>query len=143
MIIKQLSIFVENSTGKLSEIADILADNNINLHALTLADTENFGVLRLITDEPERTKAVLKSSGISATLTDVLAVEIKDEAGGLASLIKLIDHEHLNIEYLYTFVEKTQNRAISIIRIEKIVTAIETLVTHGWKVLKAEDVINL
>lgn len=102
MIIKQLSVFVENKEGKMLAITRILKDNGINIRTLSLADTTEFGVLRLIVSDAEKAKAVLKEAGFTASLTDVLAINSTDRIGFLHDMLELLDGRNTSIEYMYT-----------------------------------------
>lgn len=143
MLIKQISIFIENKPGKLSEVADILAMENINIHSLSLADTADFGILRLIVNDPESAMELLKCAGVTVAITQVLAVEVPDEAGGMAGVMKIMDNQHISLEYMYGFVERTRDRAVLIMRFEQPAEAIDILTKNGWNILKAEEVISL
>lgn len=101
-IIKQLSIFVENKKGELSDITTLLATNNISIHSINLSDASDFGILRLIVDDNEKAKTVLEKDGFSSRFTDVFAVEISDHVGSFNSVIKALAKENINIEYTYT-----------------------------------------
>ncbi|WP_324170638.1 ACT domain-containing protein [Sulfurimonas sp.] len=126
-IIKQLSIFVENKKGELSDITTLLATNNISIHSINLSDASDFGILRLIVDDNEKAKAVLEKDGFSSRFTDVFAVEISDHVGSFNSVIKALAKENINIEYTYTLsnakigafifkvIDKELNKAITIL----------------------------
>ena len=102
MYLKQLTVFLENREGRLDSVTDILAKNNINIVCLSLADTSEYGVLRMIVSDPDKAKAVLKEAGCLARLTDVLAISMEQKAGSLNRLTKIITSEGINIEYMYT-----------------------------------------
>ncbi|HOJ64351.1 MAG TPA: ACT domain-containing protein [Spirochaetota bacterium] len=118
MNIKQISIFLENKKGRLAEVTKYLADNNINIRALSLADTKDFGVLRLIVDDYEKCLKVLKEKEFIAQVTDVIAIEIEDRPGGLYKVLKVIEDNNINIEYMYATVEKNKDSAIVIFRVD-------------------------
>jgi len=143
MIIKQLSIFLENKTGRVCDIATILGENNINIRALSLADTSDFGIMRLIVDKPDAALKKLKESGFSVAITSVAAIEIPDVPGGLASVMKTIDDGGFNIEYMYAFVEKSHDNAILIMRFEDVENVVGKLREKGVKVLKEKEVLSL
>ena len=143
MIIKQLSIFLENKTGRVCDIATILGENNINIRALSLADTSDFGIMRLIVDKPDAALAKLKANGFSVAITSVAAIEIPDLPGGLASVMKTIDDGGFNIEYMYAFVEKSHDNAILIMRFEDVENVVGKLLEKGVKVLKEREVLSL
>ena len=116
MFIKQLSIFVENKHGRLENIISSFADNGINIRALSIADTTDFGVLRVIVDDVDKAKSVLKEIGIISKTTDVLAVYIDDRAGGLAEVLKDISEAGISIEYMYAFLSKTEGKALMVLK---------------------------
>ncbi len=127
MKVEQIAIFLENKSGRLSEITGVLADNNINIRSLSLADTADFGILRLIVDKVSDAERVLKEGGFTVGKTDVIAVEVPDRVGGLASVLKVIEKANLNVEYMYAFVNKSGENAVMIFRFEEIDEALETL----------------
>ena len=102
MYLKQLTVFLENREGRLDSVTDILANNNINIVCLSLADTSEYGVIRMIVSDPDKAKAVLKEAGCLARLTDVLAVSMEQKAGSLNRLTKIMTENKINIEYMYT-----------------------------------------
>ncbi len=102
MYLKQLTVFLENREGRLDNVTDILAKNNINIVCLSLADTSEYGVIRMIVSDPEKAKAILKEAGCLARLTDVLAISMEQKAGSLNRLTKIITEQGINIEYMYT-----------------------------------------
>ena len=143
MIIKQLSIFLENKTGRVCDIAAILGENTINIRALSLADTSDFGIMRLIVDKPDDALKKLKENGFSVAITSVAAIEIPDVPGGLASVMKTIDDGGFNIEYMYAFVEKSHDNAILIMRFDDVENVVGKLREKGVKVLKEKEVLSL
>lgn len=118
MKVEQLSIFLENRPGRLAEVTAVLAEQNINLRALALADTLEFGVLRLITDRPEDARKALNAKGFSAQVTDVLAVEVPDKPGGLHQILKAFSDAGVNVEYMYAFVGQMGHGAVVIFRLD-------------------------
>lgn len=143
MIVKQLSIFMENRAGRLAEIARLLGDAGINIRALSLADTSDFGILRLIVNDVEKAQSVLRKANLTVSLTDVIAVEIPDRPGGLASVLEPLREAGLNVEYMYAFVEKATDKAVVIFRFEDISAAIAALQRAGISILPAETVYKL
>ncbi len=109
-MIEQVSVFLENKSGRLAELTRTLGDAGINMHALMVADTSEFGVARVICDAPERAKALLDEAGFGASIAKVLAVEVPDRPGGLADLLETLDAQGLNVEYAYCFVEPVRRR---------------------------------
>ncbi len=141
MKIVQLSVFIENKEGRLADIIGVLADANINIRALSLADTADFGVLRMIVDTPAAAIEALKKKSIMVKTTDIIAVEVEDKPGGLEKVLKVFKNEGINIEYMYAFVEKNNSNAVLVFRVENPDAALGKL--NGVKVLKAEDVYNI
>ncbi|UQZ90465.1 amino acid-binding protein [Deltaproteobacteria bacterium Smac51] len=123
---EQLSIFLENKPGRLAEVAEALARTKINIRALSLADTDDFGVLRLIADRPEEAKAALREDGFSAQVSEVLAVEVPDHPGGLGRILSAFDKAGVNVEYMYACVSRPrQDVAIMIFRLDDLAKALE------------------
>ncbi|MDH7481323.1 MAG: ACT domain-containing protein [Armatimonadota bacterium] len=143
MKVKQLSIFLENQSGRLAEVAGALGSEGINIRALSLADTSGFGILRLIVNDIAKARKVLQDKGFIVKETDVIAVEVPDCPGGLASVLNALAAEKINIEYMYAFVEKSSKDAIVIFRIENIDEGIRALLSKGINVLTAEQVYAL
>lgn len=142
MIIKQLSIFLENKSGRICEIAELLGNAGINIRALSLADAADFGVMRVITDRLDEALRCLKDNQIATSLTSVVAVEIPDRPGGLAQAMKVLAASGLNVEYMYSIPEKKHDNAIMIMRIENIEAAVNSLRENGLKILQQDDVLN-
>lgn len=143
MKVKQISVFLENKSGRLSTLTRTLADNKINIRALSIADTTDFGILRLIVDKPEDAYHSLKKAGFTVSETEVIAVEIPDTPGGLADVMDKLASAGINIEYLYAFVTKTVDHAHVIFRVEQLDKAIETLLKAGIGVVKGEQLYTL
>ena len=138
MNIKQVSVFLENKKGRLAEVTALLAKQGVNIRALSLADTADFGVLRLIVSDSVKCFNVLKKNDFVAQMTDVIAVEIDDQPGGLNRVLAVFDKSDINIEYMYAFVEKKADKAIVIFRIDKIQLAARTLEQNNISVLSAD-----
>ena len=132
MIIKQISLFMENSTGRLAGATDLLAEAKINLRAISIADTTEFGILRLIADQPEKAVKLLKEAGFAARETDVIAVEIADEPGSLARIMALFRDEGVGIEYLYASLEHRAGKAVIVMKVDNTVAALALLEKHGF-----------
>ncbi len=143
MKVKQLSIFMENRAGRLAEIMRLLGNAQINIRALSLADTSDFGILRLIVNKVDKAVEVLKKSGHTVSLTDVIAVEVPDNPGGLAGVLESLRDGGVNVEYMYAFVEKTTDKAVVIFRFENPDAAVQVLKKAGISTLKAETVYTL
>jgi hypothetical protein len=137
-MIQQLSVFLENSTGRLGELTRALGDASINMHALMVADTEQFGVVRIIADSPHRAKQILDGMGFSATLTPVVAVEVPDKPGGLADVLDALGARRINIEYAYCFVEPLGQGAVDVFKIDA-PNAESVLADAGFRVLLETD----
>lgn len=116
MFIKQLSIFVENKFGRLEAIVDCLSENGINLRALSLADTETYGVLRVIVDDADKAKKVLGEIGVISKVTDVVAVYLDDRSGGLASVLSILKDEEVSVEYMYAFLGRKEGKALMVVK---------------------------
>ena len=143
MKVKQLSIFMENRAGRMAEIARQLGEARINIRALSLADTSDFGILRLIVNDVDKAMKILKDSGHTVSLTEVVAVEVPDSPGGLASVLEPLRAGGVNVEYMYAFVEKATDKAVVIFRFEDIDAAVKVLAKAKISVLPAETVYAL
>ncbi len=143
MKVEQISIFLENKSGRLSEVADILARNNIDIRALSLADTADFGILRLIVNDLERTKQLLKTNSFTVGSNEVVAVEVLDRPGGLAGILGTLQGKSINVEYMYAFSQKSGGNAVLIFRFDETEKAIEVLQKSGIRILKREEVLAM
>jgi hypothetical protein len=143
MRVEQIAVFLENKSGRLAEITSIIAEEGINIRALSVADTADFGILRLIVDDVEKAKAALKSKGFTVGITNVLAVEVPDTVGGLAKVLKSIEAAGLNVEYMYAFVNKSGENAVLIFRFEDMTKAIDSLMSAGYTLLTGAQICAL
>lgn len=143
MRVEQIAVFLENKSGRLAEITAVLAENSINIRALSVADTADFGILRLIVDKVELAEKVLRANGFTVGKTNVIAVEVPDRTGGLATVLKSINEASLNVEYMYAFVNKTGENAVLIFRFEDMDRAIESLLKDGFTILTSQEIYNL
>lgn len=143
MRVEQLAVFLENKSGRLAEISSILAEENVNIRALSVADTADFGILRLIVDNVGAAEQALKKNGFTVGKTNVIAVEVPDKAGGLASVLKTIEIKDLNVEYMYAFVNKSGENAVLIFRFDEMDRAISELQKADFTILTGEQVCNL
>lgn len=143
MKVEQIAVFLENKSGRLAEITAKLAEENINIRALSVADTADFGILRLIVDDVEKAKTTLKANGFTVGITNVVAVEVADKTGGLATVLKTIEEEKLNVEYMYAFVNKSGENAVLIFRFDETDKAIEALQRTGYKILSGKEICAL
>ena len=132
MIIKQISIFMENTTGRLAEVTALLADAGINLRAISIADTTDFGILRMVADQPDAAVQLLKDKGFAARETDVIGVEVADRPGELARIMALFRDEDVGIEYLYASLEHTVAKAVIVIKVADIDAGMAMLEKHGF-----------
>jgi hypothetical protein len=138
MKVEQISIFIENKSGRLAEVTSILGNAGVNIRALSLADTSDFGILRLIVNDRDKAMAVLKERDFTVSRTEVVAVEVPDKPGGLASILKSLDNEKINVEYMYAFVERCGDNAVIIFRFDETEKAIATLSAKGLNILEGE-----
>jgi hypothetical protein len=143
MKVDQLSIFLENRSGRLAEVTEILQDNQINIRALSLADTSDFGILRLIVSDFEKAKSALKERGFTVGKTNVVAVEVRDQPGGLNDLLTMLQGRDINVEYMYAFVQQSGANAVIIFRFDRTDQAIEVLTEKGVQILCGDDLYNL
>lgn len=143
MKIKQLSVFLENKRGRLYEALKALADEHINIRALSIADTSEFGILRMIVTNPEKAKETLEKNEFTVKLTNVTAIAVKDKPGGLAEILKYLYDANINIEYIYAFVEKSGEKAVVVLRTENLDKTISILQENDIKLLSWDDVLAL
>jgi hypothetical protein len=142
MFVKQLSLFMENRSGRLAAACRALADVNVNILALSLADTADFGILRLIVNDPDAAFAALKKAGFTVVTNDVLAVEVADKPGGLATLLDVLEKSGVNVEYMYAFSSVMTKRAALIFRFEDNAAAVKCLQAAGIGVMNRIDVLG-
>lgn len=143
MNINQISVFLENKSGRLAAVTELLSKNNVNIRALSIADTSDFGILRLIVDQPQLAFNSLKSEGFSVSMTEVVGVEMPDKPGGLAGVLEVLNSNGFNIEYLYAFIGRGDNGALVICRVERAEEAVECLKKNGINVLTGEKLYQL
>lgn len=141
MTIRQLSVFVENKQGSLSSIAEVLAEAGIDIRAITIADTTDFGILRLIVKNPEEAKRVLQEKNFVVTINQVVGVEVPDKVGGLARLLRVLDDAHINIEYMYDFLSLKEEKVFLIIRVESNARTVELLEKNGFRCIQDSDIV--
>lgn len=132
MTVKQISVFLENTPGKMAEFTDVLYENGIDMRALSLAEAEDFGIVRLIVDDVYKTSTVLKDAGFIFSITKVIAVELPDEPGALSKVLKVLGDNCVNVEYMYAFLTRKQGTAYMIFRVENNERAIEVLNANGF-----------
>ena len=143
MTIEQLSVFVENKPGKLLEALETLADAEVDMRALSLADTSDFGILRIIVDKPDKALDILSDAGFLVKSNEVLAVVIGDRPGGLASVVRLLAEADVNIEYTYAFVAHSKDNAYVILRVDDNDAAVKVLTKNDVKLLTAKEMYNM
>ncbi len=143
MKIKQLSIFLENKRGRLYEALSALAKEGINIRALSIADTSEFGILRLIVTDPEKAKEILENNEFTVKIANVIAMAVADKPGGLAEALKYLYDANINIEYIYAFVEKSGEKAVVVLRTENLDKTISLLQQKDIKLLSWDDVLAL
>ncbi len=143
MKVEQLSIFIENKSGRLAEITRILGETGVNIRALSLADTSDFGILRLIVNDCAKANAVLKEAGFTVSMTEVVAVEVPDRPGGLSAILQALDREVINVEYMYAFVERCGGNAVIIFRFDETDSAIAALKAHNFSMLEGSRLYNM
>ncbi len=140
MKLKQISIFLENKEGRLKKAINILSQSNINIRALSIADTSEFGILRLIVHDSEKAQKKLEEKKFVVKVNEVIAVEVPDQPGGLDSILEILYDSKINVEYLYAFVEKNEDKAIVVIKTENIDDGINALENKNIRLMSSEDV---
>ena len=143
MAVKQLSVFVENRPGRLSAVTRLFGDNGIDIRAMSIADTKDFGILRLIVNDPEKALGLLKESDYPVTITNVIAIGVQDAPVGLAGAMETLYENNISLEYMYAFVSKTENTAYVVFRVENNEKAAEALEEKGYKILTAEEIYDM
>ena len=143
MRVRQVSIFLENKSGRLYEVCKCLAEAGVNIRALSIAETADYGVLRLIVNDPDAALRAVSGGGFTVSETEVIAVEVPDEPGGLAGVLAPLHEANVNIEYIYSFVEKSGSSAIVVFRVEQLDEAIRALQGGGFTVMREEDVYRI
>jgi hypothetical protein len=143
MKVEQISVFLENKAGRLAEVTRVLGEAGINIRALSLADTTDFGILRLIVDQYERARQVLKEKGFTVGKTEVVAVEVPDVPGGLSRVLRILAQAQINVEYMYAFVQHSGKNAVIIFRFDNLDDAIALLQKEGIHIYRGEEVYRL
>ena len=140
MFIKQISIFVENKFGRIAKIIDLLGEKNINISARSIADTADFGILRLIVNKPEEAVAVLKENGVMAKSTNVIAVAIDDQPGSLSNVLGTLTKAEITIEYMYACVGKKEDKALMVVRTDDMDKSVEAFKAGNIEIITSADV---
>ena len=143
MKLTQISVFLENRKGRLHEVCSMLGKSGINIRALTIAETETFGVLRIIVDKPDAALELFARNNVTANRTDVVAVEVEDRPGGLANILKELSEHDVNVEYMYGFIEKVTEKALLVFRFDDTEKAVKILASHGINVVTSKDIQGL
>ena len=139
MNVKQVAVFLEHKPGRLADISHCLAENNINIRALSLADTTDFGILRLVADDTEKAQKVLKDNGFTVGVTEVIGVEAEDKPGGMDKILQVTSKANLNIEYMYAFTQKSGESGILLFKFDDPDKAMTAFKEAGFKILSGEE----
>jgi len=139
MKLTQVSVFLENKKGRLYDVCAALGAGKINIRALTVVESDNFGILRMVVDKPETAAALLKKKGFISNFTEIVAVEVGDKPGGLARVLKVINENSLNVEYMYGFTEKLTDTALMVFRFDKPDAAVKILKKNGIGVVSRKE----
>ena len=137
--IQQFSVFVENQQGSMAELTRLIANAGIDLRSLSLADTRDFGILRIIVDKPEVAADLLTDHGWTYKVTSVIAVKVPDTPGGVATMLEMLDKANVNVEYMYAFVNRVPGTAVTVLRVDNDFAAIGALTAGGIELLSAEE----
>jgi hypothetical protein len=143
MAIKQLTVFIQNKKGTVVSVTEILAKNDINLRALSIAETQDFGILRLIVSDEAKAEKVLRESGYLIKVIDVVGVKISDAPGKLTAALDVLDKANINVEYLYAFMARTEKHAYVVLRVEDNEEAESILTSAGFKMISVADINKL
>ncbi|MBP8644753.1 MAG: ACT domain-containing protein [Syntrophobacteraceae bacterium] len=143
MRMEQISVFLENKTGRLAEVTRILKEAGVNIRALSLADTSDFGILRLIVNDNNKAKEALKTHGFTVGKTDVVAVEVEDRPGGLHRILEVLSRADVNVEYMYAFVQQSGSNAVIIFRFDNLEEAVKVLTEQGVTVVEPERLYSI
>ncbi len=141
--INQISVFAENKPGRFAQLTGFLSDNGINMRAFSVAEARDFGVVRMIVDDPYKTARVLKDANYVVSVTPVLAIEIPDEPGGLLNVLNVLGSENINVEYMYAFISKKKESAYVIIRVDDNERVTEILGRHGIHQLDQDELFKI
>lgn len=140
MLVKQLSIYVENTTGRLADVTKVLADNNIDLKASTIADAADFGILRCIVEDSEAAKKILNENGFNASIVDVIAVSLANQPGGFHKVLQILADEKVGVKYIYSTIKSAEGEAVIMMKAADNAKAIEVLKANGVKLVTIDDV---
>ncbi|MCL1905654.1 MAG: amino acid-binding protein [Clostridiales bacterium] len=140
MNVKQISVFIENKKGRLIAVTTCLAENEVNIRALSVADTSDFGILRLIVDHPNRACRALKEAGFTVRETDVLALEVADAPGGINAGLTILEQAGINVDYVYAFLGANKGKALNILKVDKMEEAARVLSAAGLRLPDGEEI---
>ncbi len=140
MSVKQISIFIENKKGSLAEVTKFIAESKINIKALSIADTQEFGILRIITDDPDNARDILRNEGYAVTATSVLAVALEDTPGSMAAILGVLSEANVSVEYTYAFMSNVKDKAYMIFRVDNNDKATEALTNANIAVINQSDI---
>jgi len=143
VLVKQISVFLENKKGRLSEVTKVLKEHNIDITALSIADTTNFGILRMIVDKYEMAEEALRNAGFTVSTTEALVVEVSDRPGGLHEVLEILKENDISIEYVYSFVRRPSKSALILFKVEDPYKCSEILKKAGFHTLSEQDILNL
>lgn len=140
MTVEQISVFVENRSGQLGDVTRVLEEADVNIRALSLSDTTDFGVLRLMADDTQKAREALSKAGFTVGSTPVVAVDVADRPGGLGHVLGVLSEHGINVEYLYAYTQRESTRATIIFRFDRTEEAVQTLLARGIRVLGPDDI---
>lgn len=143
MLVKQINVFLENQSGRLAEVTRTLGENNIDIRALYIADTTEYGILRMILDRPDLAVKVLTAAGFTVSSTPVIAIAIADKPGTLDHALSIFSEGSLSLEYLYAYVGRSSDDAVVVIRVQDLELAVKKFMEAGIRVLSSEEVYGI
>ena len=143
MYVKQISVFMENRPGRLAAITKVLKDNNIDIRAINIADTTDFGILRMIVNDPAEAERVLRANSMTANVADVIAISIEDNIGAFSDVITLLKDKDISIDYIYSFIGEKSSKAVIIVKTNDLENSVAALKEGGVKVLSGKEVNEL
>lgn len=143
MRVQQISVFLENRAGRIAEVTGVLAETDVNIRALSMADTSDFGVLRLIVNDTQKAENALKARGFTVGKTNVVAVEVQDRPGGLHHILSVLHQAGINVEYMYAFVQQSGDNAVMIFRFDQTDEALQCLAANGITVIDGPKLYTL
>lgn len=143
MSVKQLSVFVENKFGRLSDVTELLSENNIDISALSMAETQDYGILRMIVDNPRLAAKILSENGIIVKATDVIAIAVDDKSGGLNAALQVMKNAGISVEYMYAFVGKSKGQALVVLKVSDCEKAIEAFNSENIKLIPESEIYSI